>query len=248
MEIKPISSGSKGNCYLVSDGKTKILLDCGIPIRQIRIGCDFELSSIAGCLITHCHQDHCKSLYPLLLEGMDCYVPANELQLIEPSVRLAIETHHRAHKLKGAPFTDDQYDYIHIGTLLVAPFGVEHDTPEPVGYLVYSEHTKEKVLYFTDTYTVPVKFAGLNYIIGECNYDSSELWEHIDSGSTNTGRAKRLFRSHMSLDNFLSFLDQNDLTHLKQIYICHMSDDHGNEKKIKKAVQKKTGVEVIICQ
>lgn len=55
MKIKVIASGSKGNCYLIDDGETKLLIECGIPFKQIQIGCDFKLSSVAACLVSHEH-------------------------------------------------------------------------------------------------------------------------------------------------------------------------------------------------
>ena len=51
----------------------------------------------------------------------------------------------------------------------------------------------------------------------------------------------------MSLKNFLTFLDNTDTRQLRQIYICHMSDSHGNEARIREQVQRKTGAEVYIC-
>lgn len=246
MKIKVIGSGSKGNAYLVSDGKTKILLDCGISVKDIRIACDFALYDVRGCFVTHCHQDHCKSLAHILNAGIDSYLPGEEMQLIPVKDRSMIVGHHRCHPLQHGDLSTE-YKSVQVGTFDIIPFRVAHDTPEPVGYLLFSRYTREKLVYFTDTYTMPYKFVGLTHIIGECNYNSEELLEHIDDGSTNLGRAKRLFRSHMSLETFLTFLAHNDLSKLQQIYICHMSDDHGNEEFIKEAVQKKTGVEVIIC-
>ena len=42
MDIRVLGSSSKGNCYIVSDGTTKLLLDCGVPIRRILTGIDFK--------------------------------------------------------------------------------------------------------------------------------------------------------------------------------------------------------------
>lgn len=55
MLIKPIASSSKGNCCVIDDGRSKLILDCGIPIKKIKEGVDFNLSNIAGCLISHSH-------------------------------------------------------------------------------------------------------------------------------------------------------------------------------------------------
>ena len=55
MEIKVIGTGSSGNCYLVSDGSSKILIECGLPMKKIKEGVEFNLSNVAGCLISHSH-------------------------------------------------------------------------------------------------------------------------------------------------------------------------------------------------
>ena len=55
MEIKVLASGSKGNAYMVSDGNTKLLLECGIKYKDIQKGCGFRLSEIKACLISHEH-------------------------------------------------------------------------------------------------------------------------------------------------------------------------------------------------
>lgn len=55
MLVKILASGSNGNCYLVDDGTTTILLDAGIPIKQIQRGSKFRLSKVSSCLVTHEH-------------------------------------------------------------------------------------------------------------------------------------------------------------------------------------------------
>jgi len=55
MEIKSLASGSTGNCYIVSNGITKILIECGISFSRIRKGGDYKLYEIDGVLISHQH-------------------------------------------------------------------------------------------------------------------------------------------------------------------------------------------------
>lgn len=33
--LKVLASGSSGNCYLLSAGDEVLILDCGIPIREV---------------------------------------------------------------------------------------------------------------------------------------------------------------------------------------------------------------------
>lgn len=55
MDISVLASSSQGNCYLISDTVTTIMIECGIPIKQIKKGCDYKIHEIAGCLISHGH-------------------------------------------------------------------------------------------------------------------------------------------------------------------------------------------------
>ena len=74
MDIKILGSSSKGNCYFVSDGATKLLLDCGLPIKEILKGIDFAPQFVTACLVTHSHGDHVKSANKLAqLYGVRVY-------------------------------------------------------------------------------------------------------------------------------------------------------------------------------
>ena len=69
-----IASGSAGNCYRITDGTTSILIECGIPIKDIRSGLGYQLSEISACLISHEHKDHCVAIKDILKLGIDCYM------------------------------------------------------------------------------------------------------------------------------------------------------------------------------
>jgi phosphoribosyl 1,2-cyclic phosphodiesterase len=55
LDIKALASGSTGNCYIVSDSNTTIMIECGISITRIKKGCGFKLHEIQGCLVSHEH-------------------------------------------------------------------------------------------------------------------------------------------------------------------------------------------------
>ena len=55
MKIKTLSSGSQGNCYLIDDGKTQLLLEVGIAWKKIKEALHFKTSEICGALLTHEH-------------------------------------------------------------------------------------------------------------------------------------------------------------------------------------------------
>ena len=55
MTLNVIGSGSSGNCYILKSNNEKLILDCGLPIKVIKQGLDFDLGGIRGVLISHAH-------------------------------------------------------------------------------------------------------------------------------------------------------------------------------------------------
>ena len=56
MTLKCLGSSSAGNCYLLTsnNGET-LILDCGIPIKEIKKGLDWNIRGIKGMIISHAH-------------------------------------------------------------------------------------------------------------------------------------------------------------------------------------------------
>ena len=55
MKIKIHYTGSKGNLYSIDNGKDKLLIEAGVPIKKINKAIDFKLGDYAGALISHQH-------------------------------------------------------------------------------------------------------------------------------------------------------------------------------------------------
>ena len=232
MEIKVLASGSTGNAYTISDGTTTLLLDAGIPFREIQIGTGFKVLKLAGAFVTHEHQDHCKAMRDLARVGVDVYASKGTM---EAWGRYGP----RFHPVKALAEFD-------VGTFRILPFDVEHDAAEPLGFLFTSAATGEKLLYFTDTYYVRYRFQGLTHIMAECNYTKQGIAESVAEGRIPIEMVPRLTRSHMSLENLLDMLAANDLRSLRQIYLLHLSDNNSEAERMKEAVQQQTGAEVYL--
>lgn len=238
MDIKAIASGSSGNCYRVSDGKTTILIEAGIPVDRIRAGCGYRLSGISGCLVSHEHGDHASHAQELTRFGIPVYASPGTIE----------GTQGRKGALKGPLVHPVQpMEQFQVGTFTVLPFDVEHDAKQPLGFLIQSGTTGEKLLFFTDTFYVKYRFTGLTQIMAECNYTMDQLMQNVREGVTPAYRIQRLAKSHMSLEALEDMLQANDLSRLKQIYLLHLSSDNSYEEVMKQEIQKLTGVEVYVC-
>lgn len=69
MRAVTFASGSGGNCALVSDGNTNVLIDAGISMKRI-VAClasrGLSPAEVDGVFITHEHSDHVSGLGMLL--------------------------------------------------------------------------------------------------------------------------------------------------------------------------------------
>ena len=233
IRIQPLGSSSAGNAYLIDDGTTRLLFEAGLRYKDIQRGVGFQMSSIAGCLITHEHGDHCKSVKDVLKAGIDVYASYGTWNA------LALDGHHRAHPVKSQePFT--------VGTWTVLPFDVQHDVSEPFGYLLANQ-AGEKLVFLTDTYYCKYRFDGLTHVMVECNFSQAMLDENIASGRVPAVMRKRLMRSHFSLEHMLEFLQANDLKEVREIWLLHLSDTNSDEALFKRRVQEVTGKTVRVA-
>lgn len=226
INITALASGSKGNCYRVTDGHTPLLLECGINYRDIQKGFNFRMSEVAGCLITHEHGDHCKAIKDVLKAGIDCYMSEGTAEALGV-------THHRMKTVQG----QQQFT---IGTWTILPFDVQHDVSEPLGFLLANQ-TGEKLLFATDTYYIKYRFSGLSHIMVECNYSMEILNQNILDGSVPPVMKKRLMHSHFSLENVKEFLKANNLSQVQEIWLLHLSDSNSDETLFKNEIQALTG-------
>ncbi|WP_333880355.1 MBL fold metallo-hydrolase [Lysinibacillus capsici] len=231
IQIKTLATGSKGNCYHITDGSTPLLLECGISFKDIQKGVNFEISSLGGVLVTHEHKDHCKGVESVLNRGLDVYMSQGTREA------LSLE-HHRIKTVKSK-------DQFRVGSWTILPFDVQHDVNEPLGFLLQSDNGG-KLLFATDTYYVKYRFKGLTHIMIECNYDQQTLDENVDSGRIHPAMKKRVMRSHFSLENLLEFFKANDLSKVEEIHLLHLSDGNSNMERIFKAVARATGKMIFI--
>lgn len=228
MQISVIASGSTGNCYTVSDGRTKIMLECGIPFKKIQRAIGFAFSSISGCLVTHEHNDHAHSISDLIKLGINCYMSAGTANAKGVS----------GYRVK----TVAALKQFKVGTFLAVPFKAQHDAAEPLSYLLYSTVTKERLVFVTDSYYVANRLPACDYYMIECNYIPELISE-----TTPDYLKSRLWTSHMNLNTTLKFFSEQDLSKCKQIYLIHLSNARSDENRMKREVQKLTGKDVTIA-
>lgn len=230
MEIQPLSSGSKGNAIFVSDGCTNVLLDCGISMAEIHKRCMFK--KIDFCVISHSHKDHCRSAKDWLRFGTKC-----------------IMSHETAEEINASGYCveriSDLVEYT-FGTFKMMAFELQHDVKN-YGYVLTSTHTKERLVYITDTSYCKYKIPDVNYYCVECNHVKSILDENVKNNSINLHLRNRITKTHMNLDTLKSMIVANGINKLKAVYITHLSAYNSHEQHIESEIKALCGCEVYVC-
>lgn len=233
MKITCISSGSKGNAYLISDGVSTLLVECGVKLDMIKKAANYKLSGLAGCLISHEHGDHAKCYKELLLRGIKIFASKGTLEGID------IYGQRGTFELMA-----DMSNGIVIRSFNIRAFKVHHDAKEPTGFLIHSNETNENLLFITDSYYCDYSFKSLDYIMIECNHISERLEHQLNNPNRSPfvdTHIRRLMRSHMNLNTCIDFLKSCELYRTKEIMLLHLSDANADEELMKSEVQKATG-------
>lgn len=121
MKIVSLASGSKGNCYFIKSGDTRILVDCGISYKQLveRLQAIGEIpETIDYILISHEHSDHTIGLEGVLKKHKPkVYVNSLSAEYIIKNKPA----------LKDFVFSFDR-ETMKLGDMEVLPIPVSHDS------------------------------------------------------------------------------------------------------------------------
>jgi phosphoribosyl 1,2-cyclic phosphodiesterase len=231
MKLKVLGSSSKGNCYILESPTGSLLIEAGLPWKEIQKGIDFDLRDVVGCLVSHEHKDHCKAIQDVMWAGITAVMSDGTAKALNAYEHMF----YRAQAVKsGQQFTIEDF--------IIVAFDTEHDAVEPLGYLIQYKPTKEKLLFLTDSYYSKYTFKSLNYIMLECNYIKETLDANIAAGYVDERMKPRLLQSHFSLEHVKEFLQANDLSQCREIILLHLSSQNSDASQMVKEIKELTGI------
>lgn len=215
MRFEALASGSHGNAYLLDDGMTRILIECGLAHKKLQEKCGFKTSHLNGVLVSHEHRDHAMCVEKLIASGVEVWMSsgtAEALELPEPVLELANGME------AGIGFT--------IGTMHILPFRVFHDALEPLGFCVQSEVDGDIFAYAIDTVNIPYRFPGVNILAVEANHDK-EILARCERMPEKVRH--RVSNTHMEIEMLCKCLKRMDLRSCREIHLMHLSDATSHE-------------------
>ena len=131
--------------------------------------------------------------------------------------------------------------------MIILPFEAVHDVNEPVSYFIKTKDDTESLVFVTDTAYLKYKIPECDVLMIECNYVKSVIDERVRQGKIDVNLRNRIVKNHLSLESLVEALRAASLDRCRKIYLLHLSDGNSDEKLIKRTIQERTGVEVVVC-
>lgn len=225
-----LGSGSSGNCSYLEANETRILIDAGFSLRQIRqrlatIGRAPE--NLTGILVTHEHSDHIQGL-AIIAQKLDVPVYCNR------PTRDAIE-YQLGSKINSRLFATGSG--FALGDVQVESFSVPHDAQDPVGFLIQTDGGN--LGFLTDlghaTKLVLERVRLANVLVLEANHDVRMLQE---CPHRPWSLKQRILSRHGHLSNEAAaeVAEQIVSAELRHVYLGHLSRECNQPELARKVV------------
>jgi phosphoribosyl 1,2-cyclic phosphodiesterase len=212
-----LGSGSSGNCAYVETEETRVLVDAGFSLRQIRqrlAGIGRAPENLTGILVTHEHSDHVQALVPLSEQlGIPVYCNRPTQEAIEYQLHTRLPCRLFS---TGATFE--------VGDILVETFAIPHDAQDPVGFLLRTPGGN--IGFLTDlghaTKLVLQRVCAANVLVLEANHDVKMLQ---DCPRRPWSLKQRILgrHGHLSNDAAAEAAEQIMSADLRHLYLGHLS-------------------------
>lgn len=211
------------------------MIDSGVGVRLLKrsfhdYGISF--SDIGNIFVTHDHADHVKAVGAISNEcGIPVYTTHDVHKGIQKNycVRKKIDPSHIRIIEKG--------DSIEIGEFRVTSFEVPHDSNDNVGYRIETQGVNFCIMtdigHVTDDIRTNISLA--DYLVIEANHDEDML----ASGPYPQYLKERVAGPNGHLSNKLcgQAIAENASEKLKQIWLCHLSEENNHPELARKTVE-----------
>ena len=232
LKFLSLSSGSCGNCYFLSDGKSGLLIDAGVTVRRLKktlMEHGLDTDSFQAVLVTHDHLDHIRHL------GSYCKhlkKPVYATSVLHGA--LANHTFTRDYIADYRSVLPDgdplriclRKDVPEAELPLVSHFIVPHDATQTVGYFI--EWNGVNFFLMTDAGRVTdesIEYARRSdAVVFESNYDPGMLI----GGPYPHDLKMRICQGngHLSNDECASAIRRFWHPGLKNLFLCHLSENN----------------------
>jgi phosphoribosyl 1,2-cyclic phosphodiesterase len=231
MRFASLGSGSAGNCMVIEQATTRLLLDCGFGVSELvkrlqRL--DLVPEQITGILVTHEHDDHAKGAFKFAAK-----------------YNIPVWLSHGSHKMcerylpenaKVSINIIDSHSKFQIEHIEISPYPVPHDAREPTQFTFSDGQTKLGVLTDAGASTPHIEqvLSGCDALVLECNHDLNMLENGAYPYSLKKRVGSRL--GHLDNQSAAALLAKLDNSKLKHIIAAHLSAKNNTQVLAKQAL------------
>jgi phosphoribosyl 1,2-cyclic phosphodiesterase len=225
MQITVLASGSKGNCTIVSGGDGSLLVDCGLPAREVfsrlaAAGCSAD--TIRGILLTHEHVDHIRGARALARRlKVPVYGTGGTLQDLPREAPRGPLPALRTVRPTGG---------FELGGFSIEPFPTSHDAREPCGYFIGEEGCR--FAFCTDTGYLPPALIGR---LAQCDgilLESNHCPEMLATGPYPESLKRRIRSRRGHLSNAAAAACLREIAgDLGAVILAHLSEVNNTPEK-----------------
>ena len=219
LRFASLASGSKGNCLVADADGTRVLVDCGLNLRDTerrlaRLG--LQPADICAILVTHEHGDHAHGVF-------DFAAAHNIVVYLSYGTMAALKAEGRVVEgVRMVVVNGKQSEAL--GGMLIMPFTVPHDAREPLQFVLSDGDRRLGVLTDIGAPTAHVAqvLSGMSALVLEANYDRELLW----NGGYPRWLKQRIAGpfGHLDNDDSCRLLGALDCSKLRHLIGAHLSE------------------------
>ncbi len=228
MRFASIGSGSAGNCTVIEQQSTRLLLDCGFSLKEVVTRLqklDLLPEQISGILVTHEHDDHAKGAFKFAAKyNIPVWLSHGTLKMCE---RYLPENIHIQLNII------DSHTNFTIQDLEITPYPVPHDAREPTQFSFYDGQKKLGVLTDAGASTTHIEqiLTQSDALLLECNHDLAMLENGPYTWTLKRRVSSRL--GHLDNASAAQLLSKLDNSKLKHIVAAHLSAKNNTQALVK---------------
>lgn len=231
MRFASLGSGSAGNCMVIEQANTRLLLDCGFSPNEIakRLQTlDLKPEQISGILVTHEHDDHAKGAFKFAAKfNVPVWLSHGSLKMCERYMPVAASIQINI---------IDSHTLFSIEDIEINPYPVPHDAREPTQFTFSDGNYKLGVLTDAGSSTAHIEhiLSGCDALVLECNHDLGMLENGPYAWTLKKRVGSRL--GHLDNQSAAALLARLDNGKLKHILAAHLSAKNNTADLAKKAL------------
>ena len=231
--VTSLNSGSNGNCYYIGNEREAILVDAGIPCREVearmnRLG--LSMQTIKAIFVSHEHKDHIKGVHSLVKKYR---VPVYITETTKRNGHLTLQ--------RDLVMQFNTESPVFIGDLAITAFRKYHDASDPYSFMISCKGIKVGV--FTDI-GVPCQqvikhFQQCHAAFLESNYDEHMLetgsYPHVLKNRIKGGRG------HLSNRQALDLFKKHKPPFMSHLFLSHLSQNNNSPELVEKLFNENAG-------